>query len=177
MECPSGKIINDIAIWEAPVVDLGQGLDTIRPSLPAMLDAGTGYISYVWQDNSTASTYEVTNAGLYWVMVTNDNGCSIRDSVYVDAGVFTEQWVILPDQVRIYPNPAKEVLHLAFELDVEREVILEMFTIANSLVYREDIKRAMVTEAQINVQDLTPGTYFLRVTTDHVLHNFLVIVE
>ena len=95
----------------------------------------------------------------------------------MDAGVSAEQWVILRDQIRIYPNPVKEVLRVTFDLDVERKVILEMYTIANSLVYREDLKRGMVTEAQINVQDLTSGTYFLRITADDIPYNFLVIVE
>ena len=110
-------------------------------------------------------------------MVTNDYGCTGRDSVYVDSETSAEEWGTIPGEVRIYPNPVKEVLNVAFELDVEQEVILEMYTIANSLVYRKDIKQARVEEARIDVQDLTPGTYFLRITTDMIHHNFLVIVE
>ncbi|MCK4746468.1 MAG: T9SS type A sorting domain-containing protein [Bacteroidales bacterium] len=120
---------------------------------------------------------EVTEAGLYWVTVTDGNGCSASDSVYVDAGTSTEGRVILPGQVRIFPNPAKDVLHVEFDLDVERAVTLELYSIVNALIYREDIKRARVTEAEIDVQGMIPGTYYLRIITDDVPHNFLVIVE
>ena len=45
------------------------------------------------------------------------------------------------------------------------------------LQWLQDMKQAQLTEAQIDVQDLIPGTYFLRITTDDVPFNFLVIVE
>ena len=170
-------LIADVTVWDTPVVEIGGGQDIIKTGLPLTLDAGTGFESYLWQDNSTATTYEVSEIGLYWVIVTNDNGCTGTDSVYVDSETASEEWVILPGQVRIFPNPVKDVLHMVLDLDVEREIILEMYTIANSLVYREDIKRALVTEAQIDVQGLISGTYFLRITTDEIAHNFLVIVE
>ncbi|MEN8229060.1 MAG: T9SS type A sorting domain-containing protein [Bacteroidota bacterium] len=170
-------LITNVHSWDPVVVEIGGGEDTMKTSLPVTLDAGTGFVAYLWQDNSTGSTYEVTEAGLYWVMVTNENGCSASDSVYVDSGTSAEEWASQTGQVRIYPNPVKEVLNVAFELDVEQGVILEMYTIANSLVYREDIKHAQVEEARIDVSNLTPGTYFLKITTDDIPHNFLVIVE
>jgi hypothetical protein len=34
-----------------------------------------------------------------------------------------------------------------------------------------------VKEAHIDVHDLTPGTYLLRITSDEVPHTFKVIVE
>lgn len=38
--------------------------------------------SYLWQDNSTATSYFVTSPGLYWLEVTK-NGCAHRDSIIV----------------------------------------------------------------------------------------------
>ncbi|HLP21569.1 MAG TPA: PKD domain-containing protein, partial [Chitinophagales bacterium] len=41
------------------------------------------YSSYLWQDNSTGSTFNVTGGGLYYVEVTATGGCTARDSIFV----------------------------------------------------------------------------------------------
>ncbi len=41
------------------------------------------YAEYLWTDNSTNATLEVTEAGNYGVIVTDDNGCSEADQVTV----------------------------------------------------------------------------------------------
>jgi hypothetical protein len=43
-----------------------------------LLDAGSGFASYLWQDNSTGQTYQVSMWDEYWVEVTNDFGCITR---------------------------------------------------------------------------------------------------
>ena len=41
--------------------------------------------SYLWQDNSTDTTFTASKSGHYWVDVTNvDNGCVIRDSIQLN---------------------------------------------------------------------------------------------
>ena len=47
------------------------------------LNAGTGYSSYRWQDNSSDSTLTVFLEGLYWVEVEDACGILLRDSIYV----------------------------------------------------------------------------------------------
>jgi len=131
----------------------------------------------VWQDLSTRSTYEVTASGLYWVEVANEYGCSDRDSVYVTSITSSMNDHSLQDQIRVYPNPASEVLFLALELELEQEVVLELFTISNALILRKELGRVKTTETRITVQDLTPGTYFIRVTLDGRPFNSLVIIE
>ncbi|MDB5255920.1 MAG: hypothetical protein JWM14_615 [Chitinophagaceae bacterium] len=58
--------------------------DTIRCTASAvLLDAGTGFITYEWQDHSTAQTFIAPAAGKYWLSVTTREGCSITDTVHV----------------------------------------------------------------------------------------------
>jgi hypothetical protein len=47
------------------------------------LDAGTGFATYVWNDNSNASTLEVSSPGTYSVTVTDNGGCTGETSVEV----------------------------------------------------------------------------------------------
>lgn len=47
------------------------------------LNATTSGATYLWQDNSTDPTFEVTEEGTYWVTVTVNN-CSATDTIHVD---------------------------------------------------------------------------------------------
>ena len=173
----NNMIQSTVHVWDPPVVEIAGGVDTLVSSLPLTLDAGMGFTSYLWQDNSANNTFEVTQEGLYWVAVSSENGCFDRDSVYIttQTGIFEADRP--SDQIRIYPNPADEVLNVAFDLDREKEVILELYSISNSLIYRKDLKKIMFNKAQINVQDLAPGSYFLRVTAGSHPYNYMVIIK
>ena len=48
------------------------------------LQAKAGYNSYLWSNNSTSSTIEITTPGLYWLQVTDKNQCKNRDTVLVN---------------------------------------------------------------------------------------------
>ena len=64
-----------------PIVDLGA--DQALCSGTVSLDAQNVGSSYSWNDNSTSQTLIAATTGIYWVDVTNANGCSTRDSVAI----------------------------------------------------------------------------------------------
>jgi hypothetical protein len=70
----------DITVHPLPVVDLGPNRST---TVPLTLDAGSGFVTYLWQDNSTNQTFTVTTSGLYSVTVTDNHGCHGYDEVYI----------------------------------------------------------------------------------------------
>jgi hypothetical protein len=109
--------------------------------------------------------------------VANEQGCSDRDSVYVTSITSLNKEFSLQDQIRIYPNPASEVLFLALDLEREQEVVLELFTISNALILRKELGRIKTTETRIKVQDLIPGTYFVRLNLDGRPFNALLIID
>ncbi|MCK4746467.1 MAG: hypothetical protein KAT15_05505, partial [Bacteroidales bacterium] len=83
---PSNNIVLvNVDHFGSPMVDIGNGADTILVYEPITLSATPGYPSYAWQDGSTDTDYQITgpSAGLYKVVVTGDNGCATHDSVYV----------------------------------------------------------------------------------------------
>jgi hypothetical protein len=46
-----------------------------------VLDADTGFATYLWQDGQTTQTISVDTSGWYWCEVTNESGCPDRDSL------------------------------------------------------------------------------------------------
>jgi gliding motility-associated-like protein len=71
----------DVAYSPAPIIDLGN--DTILCNSGTFtIDATTAGGTYLWNDNSTNATLDVTQSGTYSVEVTV-NGCSSTDNITV----------------------------------------------------------------------------------------------
>ncbi len=65
-----------------PVVTLGA--DQAKcPTDSVTLDAGTGFVSYLWNTGATTQSIRTATAGVYVVIVTNADGCAGRDTVIV----------------------------------------------------------------------------------------------
>jgi hypothetical protein len=171
----NNTLVTDIEILSLPTVEIGNGQDTIASDLPVTLDAGSGFASYLWQDLSTDVSYTVTNVGMYQVTVTDNNGCPGSDSVYVHSTTPVIEQEL--GKVHIYPNPVSNILHVELEMPVLRDVIIELYSMSNVLVYRGELERTGATEAHINVQGIAPGIYGLRITADEKPFNYLVVVE
>jgi gliding motility-associated-like protein len=66
-----------------PLPTVNVGIDTtlcLRDTIT--LDAATNNATYLWQDNSTSSTFNVSQQGTYWVQVTQNN-CSLTDTILI----------------------------------------------------------------------------------------------
>ena len=74
----------EISVGRSPSPDIGGGENILTWS-PLLLDAGSGYSSYLWNDGSTGQTLLVDSPseGWYSVMVTAGNQCTGKDSVHV----------------------------------------------------------------------------------------------
>jgi len=68
-----------VTVNPSPIPNLGTDFIFCNNTL---LDVTTQSASYNWQDNSTSSTFNVSQAGIYWVDVTL-NGCTVRDSIEI----------------------------------------------------------------------------------------------
>jgi gliding motility-associated-like protein len=67
-----------------PIPEIFLGNDTILCTNDSyIIDAGSGFSEYLWQDGTTNSNYIVDTTGLYWVEVTNQFGCSAIDSIQI----------------------------------------------------------------------------------------------
>lgn len=167
-----------VSVWGFPEVEIGGGLDTIKTvRLPITLDAGTGYTSWTWQDNSTGPTYMVTEWNLYWVTVTDEHGCSARDSVYVYSPFSVDDTDIIPENLKIYPNPAGESLHIKMDMGMPVDVRLELFNYLSTPVFIKDYNNVLLIKDEIDVHELIPGLYMLKITADKVSRTYKVIVK
>jgi hypothetical protein len=64
----------------APSVSLGDD-QTFCEGTSVALNAGAGFISYLWSTGETSSSINASQPGIVWVEVTDANSCSARDTV------------------------------------------------------------------------------------------------
>jgi gliding motility-associated-like protein len=75
-------VTNNLFINNIPIVNLGN--DTVICDGEILtLDANAQNATYLWQNNSTNSTYDVMNVGDYSVIITDSNGCINSDTIHV----------------------------------------------------------------------------------------------
>jgi len=130
-----------VAIPE-PVVDLGPDLVLCSAQLPVLLDvSNSGGNTYLWQDGSADSEFNVTQPGMYSVTVSND--C-----------------ISIVDQVTITVDPSAVVV----DLPADQTLCLgETFLLDNSGDTGNYLWSDNSTGATLLVS--SPGTYVLTVTT------------
>ncbi|MBP7496235.1 MAG: T9SS type A sorting domain-containing protein [Bacteroidales bacterium] len=80
--CLFSDTIN-IQLAESPALNLGNDT-TFCKGNTLTLKAQEGYKTYLWSDNSTNSSLDISGSGVYKLTVTDDYGCSAIDSLSVN---------------------------------------------------------------------------------------------
>ncbi len=78
--CSAVSLATTVTVNTLPVPSIA-GSTTICSGSSSILDAGTGYNSYLWSTGETTQTISAGNAGVYGVTVTNGNGCTGANSI------------------------------------------------------------------------------------------------
>jgi hypothetical protein len=76
--------------------------------------------------------------------------------------------------IKVFPNPAGEVLKIQFETPVDGEIVLSVFDSQGKLFIRDVVESSMV-EKQIDLQDIPAGTYFLRLIQGKFINVYKVV--
>ncbi len=71
-----------VNVFALPSVHLNHD-STLCTNDTRLLDAGSGFVSYRWNDGTTSRTKTATNTGLYAVTVTDNNGCRESDTTII----------------------------------------------------------------------------------------------
>jgi len=162
-EPADNQLTATVEVWPLPEVIIGSGADTLYVAVPYILDAGQGYTSYLWQNGLKNRTISANSYGLYWVEVSNAQGCTDRDSVYVLKSTGIGDMDLIGDRIKIYPNPASSEVFIETRGLVADKLVLELYSSADVLLRKmpyEGIKYD--NTLRMSVDDLVPGVYFIR---------------
>ena len=135
------------------------------------MDAGPGYSSYLWNDNSSNQTLTVSASGIYSVLVTDSNGCEGFDAIHVNfvtcASPFPKPLSLSVSEIEIFPNPVGDELTVYFKqkISVETNVtILDL--LGKTLQAKKDYSENKNT-IKINFRERASGIYFLKIEVEN----------
>ncbi|MEZ4722234.1 MAG: T9SS type A sorting domain-containing protein [Flavobacteriales bacterium] len=135
----------------------------------ATLSAPTGFTHYLWSNDATDETINCETEGNYWCIVEDSNGCKESDTIYVDLvlGIAESGQSI---SVRVYPNPVRDVINIQANNN----------ELPSSIVLRDMNGRVLVQETksnQLNVRDISAGTYLIDVRLKDAGFSKLIIIQ
>ena len=154
----------------SPLIDLGTDTVICNGS-SLLLNAGAGFSSYLWSDNSTGQTLAVSAAGTYSVLVTNANGCQNFDAIMVS---FVQCPALNNNNPLVYnhnnvqsmtvsPNPFRDqfVVNISRIKDVNVRILV-LDVLGNQLFTSYEKAESGYTK-NIDLQKYAAGIYLMQV--------------
>ena len=125
-------------------------------------------------------TFTPTTAGVYYFGILNNSPAvtaAETQALLIDNFTVTQVLAnnqILDSKFSTYPNPAKNVVNITNTTDASISAI-EMTDLNGRVV--KSIKLSEVSEAQVNISDLSQGVYMMKITTSQGIATKKVIKE
>jgi len=120
------------------------------------------------KENALEEVHEVNNTG--WIILSGDGGISTSIS---DESTFRKN---VQEKAHIWPNPAQDKLNIAIPENTNSANVA-IITASGAFVKHSAIEHIGYNgeETTINISDLEPGVYFVRVRTDNILQTARLI--
>ena len=147
---------------EIPVIFLEE--DIITSSIP---NGNQWFYNGEMMVGDTLQSIQVLHEGEYHVANTQSRCVSESEPVtFLITALASE----IDQQLNLYPNPVKNVLHVTIETTlIEQVVSVEIVDLQGRIKYRGN--RGMETDFQIDVKMLEKGIYILRINFPDKTHN------
>ncbi|MGD9976914.1 MAG: T9SS type A sorting domain-containing protein [Bacteroidales bacterium] len=158
----------------SPVVDIATDTVRINTQSDYTLDAGAGFTSYLWSDNSTAQTLYVDGAMLgegvfkYWVDVTNEYSCAASDTAVVKVKLWDNVDTDNGWTISLYPNPTSGEFKLYVSGLKNGEYLFSIYSSTGNLILSKTqvIQSGEIMES-FNIDKFSKGLYYLRFGKDN----------
>ncbi len=168
--CSTYAFVTIGSLHNSPNVNLGPDSNACVGS-SVLLDAGagTGY-SYLWSDNSTGQTLNVSAAGTYSVLVTDGNGCQSFDAITVNfincANNPSNQPVSAGpgnQAFGVYPNPARDRVDVTISRIRNTVVKITINDLLGNKVFSSVETADYNYSRSIDIRQYSAGVYMMKV--------------
>ncbi|CAN5620169.1 hypothetical protein BH11BAC1_BH11BAC1_06150 [soil metagenome] len=153
-----------VELYPNPFIYLG--IDTtVCNTVSVVLHAGSGFVSYLWQDNSSDSVLiaSTQNAGydtiLYTVDIVDTNSCAASDSIVIYFQICLNSQEMYSENFILFPNPVRR--NGAIKISGQKND----FDFRISDIGGRVIKYAFINKYSeiISLANINPGVYFFEV--------------
>jgi len=173
-----------VIVYPVPVIELGSWPEYLcnQQQPPVQLTALPEGGIFSGSNVSPDGLFTPEEAPLGWNVITytytdeNDCEATAQDSIFVDDCVgitgYKEEITL-----SVYPNPARNVLHVQIEGVNEADAGLSLVNAMGKVVYKRNIAGRIATHKQaIDLSGLPKGLYMLRLVVGNESHELKVLV-
>jgi hypothetical protein len=153
--CGNAEGSINLEIYPNPSVFIGN--DTIIESEESfIIDADSGFESYLWSTGESTESIEVFSTGEYTLIVTNEYACTDIDTIVVEiiSGIGNQN---MKDDIQIYPNPARDEFYISSENQILERVVV--YNSIGKIIISEKINSNIHS---IDISKFSNGIYFVR---------------
>ena len=154
-------------VWPLPNVNLGP--DAIA-SDSLVLDAGAGFVQYVWNTSETTQTIVADSSGQYIVAVLDNNGCINSDTINVTITVGMADLEI--DGITIYPNPASNQIFV--QSSNANKFDIRMIDGQGRILYNAT---SVQSRSSLNLSTYAEGIYTLQIISGDKVSTRMVVIH
>ncbi len=130
-------------------------------SATVQVEGGTTPYTYAWNTGELTATITGLPLGMYFVTVTDNNGCEVSTSVSI--GLTNTDDIDHLTAFNLFPNPTQGELNISAIFTQHENLTVRIYD-ALGQVLRERALVGREIEATFNVHDLPAGTYFFSMT-------------
>jgi len=150
-----------------PKIDLEPHTVIVNGS-SVVLDAGSGYSSYLWSNGSSTQKITVNDTGNYWVEVQNSLGCTVTGQTHVGLDSVTGVKNANPGEeisIILYPNPTNELIYIRTTGFESGNYTFRIYSASGVLVMeKEEFIKEPNQILEMNVNHLAAGSYYVVMT-------------
>jgi hypothetical protein len=168
--CPGNYVSLQAIINPIPYLNLGN--DTVLATGGfVLLDAGTGFSGYLWNTSSTSHSLLVNTSGIYFVTITDNNGCENSDTLEVN--IMTGIKSINNESISFYPNPSKGSCSLLLP-SISKQWNVRLMDASGKILFTQDKKSGL---HELNLESFATGIYFLHAVSENSTLTIKVVRE
>lgn len=131
-------------------------------SISLQVMGGTPPYTYLWSTGETTADIDNLTAGFYTVTVTDDNNCTQTKTIELILGT---TFYDLSDKISIFPNPANDVVYIAFENINQGVVELNLYSIQGQKL-KSLGKKSKNDVVGVDISSLAAGIYIIEIILD-----------
>ncbi|MEM9829613.1 MAG: T9SS type A sorting domain-containing protein [Bacteroidota bacterium] len=151
---------------ETPIITIQQNADPEQLATEVMLTVTNVSGTFTWFldgepiAGETTNQITLTSGGVYTVQVTNADGCPSAESEGFLVNSLVDKW---EDELLVFPNPVQDVLQITLPSPVPQRTDVAVYNLQGQVITKQEFSRQ--TDIRINTQNLSAGTYLLRITS------------
>lgn len=165
-------LIEDFLVNPNPVVDLGSDTIICENNI-LLLNAGQGFLNYLWSTGDSTSTIEVNMTDDYLVEVVDSNSCVGQANISVTVDPCTSTDNLYFAEIYTFPNPS----YGQFEMEIPyQNCTVSFYDINGILLLKKDLNYG---RNSIELSNLNSSLLFYKVSTNgsEIFSSKLVIIQ